>query len=110
MFRAELRQLADGSMLKMEGRLVGDWANEAKALLSHRPIPKGLIVDVAEVTYVDAVGEQVLTWLKSVGAKFAARGVYAAAVCKRLNLPLHNKTNDLRVVFPAVLATQEGSD
>ena len=110
MFRAEIKQLASGSMLKMEGRLVGDWANEAKALLSHGPIPKGLIVDLNEITYVDTVGEHVLTWLKSVGAKFTANGVYGSAVCKRLSLPLHNKTNGTRTVFRAVLATQEGSD
>jgi len=110
MFRAELKQLANGSVLKMEGRLVGDWANEAKSLLSNGPVPKGLIVDVTEVSYVDLVGEQVLTWLGSVGARFVAKAAYAAGMCKRLNLPIHSKTTATQEVFQPVLATQNGSD
>jgi hypothetical protein len=110
MFRAELKQLADGSVLKMEGRLVGDWAIEAKSLLVHGPIPKGLVVDLTEVSYVDAAGEQVVTWLSSLGARFLANGVYAGALCKRLKLPIHNKVTRMPTVFRAVLATQEGSD
>jgi hypothetical protein len=110
MFRAELKQLATGSVLKMEGRLVGEWAIEAKSLLSHGSVPKTLIVDLTEVSYIDAIGEQVLTWLSSIGARFLAKGIYAAAACKRLNLPLHHKSVPARVVFRAVLSTQEGSD
>ena len=110
MFRAELKQLTNGSVLKMEGRLVGEWANEAKSLFSQGPVPKALIVDLTDVSYVDAIGEQVLTWLSSIGARFLAKGIYAAAVCKRLNLPIHNKAISTQTVFQAVLATQEGSD
>jgi len=110
MFRAELEQLANGSLLKMEGRLVGDWASEAKSLLSRGPVPKGLIVDLTEVSYVDAIGEQVLTWLRSIGAKFVAEAVYATAICKRLNLPIHIRPTRTTTVFQAGLATQDGSD
>ena len=110
MFRAELKQLVEGSILKMEGRLVSDWANEAKSLLAHGPIPRRLTVDLTEVSYVDGAGEQVLTWLSSVGARFLAKGVYSSALCKRLKLPLLNKTTRTSPVFTAVLATQEGSD
>src|ERR1700759_5002482 len=107
MFRAELNRFADGSLLTMEGRLVGDWANEVKSLLSQGPVPKGLIVDLTEVGYVDPIGEQVLTWLGSLGARFVARGVYAVATCKRLKLALHNKTLPDKPAFRGVLATQE---
>jgi len=110
MFRAEHKQLANESVLKMEGRLVGDWANEAKALLSYGPVPKALIVDLTEVSYVDAVGEQVLTWMGSLGARFVAKAVYAAEMCKRLKLPVHNKPTPTKTVFRAVLVTQDGSD
>ncbi len=110
MFRAQLKQLANGSILKMEGRLVGDWATETKSLLSHGPVPKALIVDLTEVSYIDADGEDVLTWLGSVGARFLAKGVYGAAICKRLNLPAPNKAIPTQTVFQAVLATQEGSE
>ena len=91
MFRAQLNQLVSGPTLKMEGSLVGDWAQEAKSLLTNGPVPKGLIVDLTEVSYIDSVGEQVLSWLASVGASFMAKAVYAASVCERLQLPLHGK-------------------
>ena len=91
MFRAQLHQLANGPTLKMEGSLVGEWAQEAKALVTNGPVPKGLIIDLTEVSYIDSVGEQVLAWFASVGASFRAKAVYAASVCERLRLPLHGK-------------------
>jgi hypothetical protein len=68
----------------MEGRLVGEWADEARCLVTAEVVPKGLIVDLTEVSYIDSSGERLLSWLGSVGAVFAARGVYATAVCERL--------------------------
>lgn len=110
MFRAELDRLADGSLLKMEGRLVGEWADEAKSLVLRGTAPKSLIVDLTDVSYVDVVGEQVLTWLGSLGATFIAQGVYAAATCKRLNLPLHNKPLAVKPVDCGILIAQEDTD
>lgn len=89
MFRAQLNQIASGPTLKMEGSLVGEWAQEAKSLVTNGPVPKGLIVDLTDVSYIDSVGEHVLAWLASVGASFTAKAVYAASVCERLQLPLH---------------------
>jgi len=106
MFRAELNQSAEGSILKMEGRLVGDWANEAKALVTRGPISKRLIVDLTEVSYVDAVGEQVLTWLSSLGARFVAKAVYSAATCKRLRLPVNNDGAMKATRYQGVLIAQ----
>jgi len=91
MFRAEIRQLTIGPTLKMEGRLIGDWAEQAKSLVTKDLVPKRLTVDLTDVTYVDSVGEQVLKWFQSVGAAFMAKGVYAAGVCERLHLPLFDK-------------------
>ena len=88
MFRAQLKRLANGSILKMEGRLVDDWADEARSLVNRGPASKGLIVDLTEVSYVDGAGEQLLTWLNSFGAVFVAKAVYPAAVCERLDLPV----------------------
>jgi len=88
MFRAEIRWAANGPILKMEGRLVGAWAEQASSLITTELIPKGLIVDLTDISYVDAVGEQLLICLSSIGAKFAAMNVYAAGLCERLGLPL----------------------
>ncbi len=96
MFRAQINQMADGPTLKMEGCMVAEWAEEAKSLMTSGPVPKGLIVDITDVSYIDSVGEQVLAWLASIGASFMAGGVYAASVCERLHLPFHGKPNRSR--------------
>ena len=77
MFRAEIQWLASGPTLKLEGKLVADWAEQARCLVTKDVLPKGLIVDLTEVSYVDSVGEQLLKWLASVGAVFIADSVYA---------------------------------
>lgn len=96
MFRAQINQMADGPILKMEGCLVADWAKEAEFLVTRGPVPKGLIVDITDVSHIDPVGEQVLGWLASIGASFMAGGVYAASVCERLQLPFYGKPNRSR--------------
>ena len=87
MFRAEIQWLASGPTLKLEGKLVADWAERARCLVTKDVLPKGLIVDLTEVSYIDSAGEQFLKWLASVGAVFIAGSVYAFAVCDRLRLP-----------------------
>ena len=86
MFRAEIQWLASGPTLKLEGKLVADWAEQARCLVTKDVLPKGLIVDLTEVSYVDSAGEQLLKWLASIGAVFVAGSVYAFAVCDRLRL------------------------
>ena len=86
MFRAEIQWLADGPTLKMAGKLVGEWAEEARSLVTTDVVPKGLIVDLTDVSYIDSAGQRLLIWLGSVGAVFAATNVYAAALCERLSL------------------------
>ena len=88
MFRAQIHQFPNGPTLKMEGRLVSDWAEQAKLSMINGAVPRGLIVDLTEVTYVDSVGERVLAWFASIGASFAADAVYATELCERLQLPL----------------------
>ena len=86
MFRAEIRWLRIGPTLKMKGRLVGKWAEQARCLVSPDVVPKGLIVDLNEVMGVDAAGERLLRWLASIGAVFAASTARAIAICERLGL------------------------
>jgi len=109
MFRAELKQNGDGAILKMEGRLVGDWANEARSLVSRGPALKRLIVDLTEVSYVDAAGEQLLTWLSTYGAVFVAKAVYIAAVCKRLRVRVQNHDTPDEMRYGGILLAQENS-
>jgi hypothetical protein len=96
MFRAEIQWLASGPTLKLEGRLVTDWAEQARSLVTKDVLPKGLLVDLTEVSYVDSVNEQLLKWLASVGAVFIGGSVYAFAVCDRLRLPLMQRIAERR--------------
>jgi len=72
--------------LKLEGKLVAGWAEQARCLVTKDVLPKGLIVDLTEVGYIDSVGEQLLKWLASVGPLFVAGSIYAFAVSDRLRL------------------------
>ena len=103
MFRAEVRWYANGPILKMEGRLVGDWAEQARCLVTSDVVPKGLIVDLTDVSYIDSVGEQLLKWLASVGAEFLGGNVYALGVCERLRLSIVERTDPRQSVAPAIL-------
>ena len=96
MFRAEIQWLASGPTLKLEGKLVADWAEQARFLVTEDVLPKGLIVDLTEVSYIDSVGEQLLKWLASVGALFVAGSVYALSVCDRLCLSPMQRISERR--------------
>jgi hypothetical protein len=71
----------------LEGKLVADWAEQARCLVTQDVLPKDLIVDLTEVSYIDLAGEQLLKWLASAGAVFIGDSLYALAVCDRLRLP-----------------------
>ena len=91
MFRAEILWLANGPILKMDGKLVGDWAEQAGNPLTIDVVKKGLIVDLTD--------ERLLSWLGSVGAVFAARGLSTIGVSEGLGLS----------VMPRIPARRHGS-
>ena len=87
MLRMEFYRHADCLELRMEGRFVRDFADHARMLIGDSILPPKLIVDLSEVNYVDAVGEEVLLWFKEIGVKFIAKSAYSHGVCERLRLP-----------------------
>lgn len=89
MLRVELR----GSLLKLEGRLTGADAEHIRALMTRSYAGPRVVVDVTEVTFVDAVGEAVLSLLGRLGAEFVAETAYVSDVCERLQLPLAHNGN-----------------
>ena len=88
MLRVELNNSARGVRVRLQGRLVGSYAEDARLTLSRHPLPGSMLVDLAEVTFVDPLGEQVLSWLGRFGAKFVAVNVYTRGICERLQLQL----------------------
>ena len=101
MLRVEFQNAANTLTLRIEGRLVGTFAEEARTLVTRCKIQQRLLVDVSEVTYVDAAGEQVLAWLGGIGAEFVADGSYPRDVCERLELPLMGERSRSRLAGEA---------
>ena len=89
MLRVELRD----SLLKLEGRLTGADAEHIRTLMARSYEGPRIVVDVTEVTFVDSVGEAVLSLLGRLGAEFVAETAYTSDVCERLRLTLARNGN-----------------
>jgi|SRR5579871_4895727 len=88
MLRIEIRDSADTLVLKLEGRFAGDDAKQTRTLATDVAERGKLLVDLTEVVFVDAAGEEALSFLGQFGAEFVAPNSYALDVCERLNLPV----------------------
>jgi anti-anti-sigma regulatory factor len=87
MLRVEFDHDGNGTLtVRLQGRLVGLYAEDARVTLARYPFPTATVVDLTEVTFVDPFGERVLLWLGQLGAKFVAVNVYARSLCERLQL------------------------
>ena len=85
MLRVELRH----SIFTLEGRLTAADAEHIQSLIMRADVPANtLMVDLTEVTFVDSVGETVLSFLGRLGAEFVAETAYSLDVCERLGLRL----------------------
>jgi len=86
MLRVEFQDVANAFTLRVQGRLAGIFAEEVRKLVGQQEMPRKLVVDLSDVTFVDTVGEQVLDWLGRIGAEFVADSSYPRDVCERLHL------------------------
>ena len=91
MLRVECHDVGDTLTLRLEGRLVGEFAQDARDLVTRCKIPLRLVVNLSEVTFVDVMGEEVLLWLARIGGEFVAENCYSLHVCERLHLPMAPK-------------------
>jgi hypothetical protein len=73
---------------KLEGRLTGERAEQVRTFVSRSNTEMRLVVDITELMIVDALGEEVLSFFKRLGAQFLAETAYSLDVCERLQLPL----------------------
>jgi len=92
MLKAELQKSTNATTLHLEGRLAGLWAKSVMSLVTTCSSPAKLLVDLTDVTYVDACGEEILKWLAAIGAEFAAESCYARDICERLLLPQEQRS------------------
>ncbi len=98
MLRVEFQNAANTLTIRIEGRFVGTFAKETRALMVRCKMPDTVVVDLSEMTFVDSVGEQVLSWLGRTGTKFVGDNSYPRDVCERLDLPVIQQSNGSR--FP----------
>src|SRR5882762_2735457 len=91
MLRVEFHDAANTVTMRLEGRFVGPFAKDTRDLVTRCKIPLRLVVNLSEVTFVDAVGEEVLSWLGRIGGEFVAENCYPLHVCERLHLPMARK-------------------
>jgi hypothetical protein len=88
MLRIEFYKTPHGITVGLQGRFVKEFAEHACMLIGKSSAPSQFIVDLSDVTFVDAVGERVLTRFKELGVAFTADSAYCLDICERLNLPL----------------------
>src|SRR5271169_1162344 len=88
MLRVETRDSANSLSLKLEGRFTGGDAENTRTLITRCREGKRLIVELTDVTFIDSVGEDVLSFFGRFGAEFAASTSYALDACERLHLRL----------------------
>jgi len=88
MFRVEMHDGANAVVMKIEGQLRGDYAEYTRTLVTSCDTGRRLVLDLTDVTFVDSVGEDVLSLFGRVGAEFIAGNAYSRDLCERLDLPL----------------------
>jgi hypothetical protein len=86
MLRVEICDSAEILILRLEGRFTGEDAEHTRTLVVRFAARGQALVDLTEVVFIDAVGEEVLSFLGQFGAQFVAPNSYVLDVCERLNL------------------------
>jgi anti-anti-sigma factor len=88
MLRVGTQQLEHALICRLEGRFTGEEAEEVRRLVTRCDSKLELVVDLTDVMFIDAIGEEVLLFLKRLGAQFVAETSYSRDVCERLELPV----------------------
>src|SRR5271165_4059095 len=88
MLRVDLSDSANTLCVKLEGRFAGIDAESTRMFMTRCRDGVRLVVDLTEVTFIDSVGEEVLSFFGRFGAEFVAQTSYTLDVCERLHIPL----------------------
>jgi hypothetical protein len=93
MLRISFSDSAEGQRWCLCGRLAGPWVNELRACWqyarnqaprSHAVRPH-VMIDLRDVTFVDAGGEELLSEMRGAGVEFVASGVEMKHLLENLN-------------------------
>ncbi len=96
MLRFEMHDSINAFIVRLEGRFTSDEADQVRMLVMRCRVEMRLVVDLTEITSTDAVGEEVLWFLNSLGAKFVARTSCSLDVCERLHLSRLSSVSHIR--------------
>ena len=113
MLRVQTQELDGALICRLEGRFTRKGAEEVRRLVTRCDSKLELVVDLTDVMFIDAIGEEVLLFVKRLGAQFVAETSYSRDVCERLQLPLmgtRNRTRtyrEIRTETGIVLATDD---
>jgi hypothetical protein len=88
MLRVKTEESIDAFTFRLEGRLTGEEAEQVRKFAMQCHSELRLVVDLTEVMFIDAVGEEVLSLFKRLGADFVSETAYSRDICERLQLPL----------------------
>jgi hypothetical protein len=98
MLRVQTEELDGALICWLEGRFTGEGAEEVRRLVTRCDSKLELVVDLTDVMFIDAIGEEVLLFVKRLGAQFVAETSYSRDVCERLELPFIGKRKSDRQV------------
>ena len=88
MFRIDVNEEDGKATMKIAGRLEALCAEEVRLQVLRCKDPHRLVVDLSDVTFIDNIGEEVLSWLSHIRTRFIAQGFYGLSICERLHLPI----------------------
>ena len=91
MLRVQTQELDGALICRPEGRFTGKGAEEVRTLVTRCDSKLELVVDLTDVMFIDAIGEEVLLFVKRLGAQFVAETSYSRDICERLQLPFIGK-------------------
>ena len=98
MLRVQTQELDGALICRLEGRFTSQGAEEVRTLVTRCDDKLKLVVDLTDLMFIDATGEEVLLFVKRLGAQFTAETSYSRDVCERLQLPLirnHKQNSEL---------------
>jgi hypothetical protein len=91
MLRVQTQELDGNLTCRLEGRFTGKGSEEVRTLITCCDSKLELVVDLTDVMFIDAIGEDVLLFAKRLGAQFVAETSYSRDICERLQLPFIGK-------------------
>jgi hypothetical protein len=92
MFRVQISESPGAINLKVAGKFVSHFVEDATRFLSCHKGRARVTVDISEISFVDFCGERALNWMRVAGATFVAKTPYSLRVCRRLRLPVRSAT------------------